>query len=153
MGCKGVSLESLALATFPLQFCYCFQTEWLKVISDPLRTLSGFISVIKSMLREVAECIQQYTFRQETVSYSHSLPSHYGTYLNTLSWSSCQKTFHSLPLHTGSRLSLAIWTRKHLTFSQEITPFKAIVFKCWSDWLESNLRKSVPLITKHNGNY
>lgn len=29
-----------------------------------------FISVIKSVVRKVAECIQQYNFRQETVSYS-----------------------------------------------------------------------------------
>lgn len=65
-------MESLAPATFPLQTCYCLQTKWLKVISDPLRTVSGFISVIKSALREVAECLQQHNFRQETASYSQA---------------------------------------------------------------------------------
>ena len=67
-----------------------------------------FISVIKSVVRKVAECIQQYNFRQETVSYSLSLTNYNSAYLNALSWFSCQKTFHSPPVHTGSRLSLAI---------------------------------------------
>ena len=128
---RGVPLESFALVAFLFYFdLLLFADRMAKGCFWSPEDCIRFISVIKSVVRKVAECIQQYNFRQETESYSLSLTSYNSAYLNPLSWSSCQKTFHSPPLHTGSRLSLDIWTRKHLTFSQEITPFKAIVFKC-----------------------